>query len=405
MTLVRALSPMRHCPSTRVRPWLAVALLAPLLFACGGSTNDPEPTKVELMLSTDRGLQSIVFDGGHAYLSQSNSDTQASRVMRTDATITAGAAWQALDMGACALPANPSGDRLDAGVLQRAGGKTWLLQGPAQSDAQHTLCLLDSTGSSWLPKDAGLKVCYPGYCDTMWASELKAVGTRLFSNAGAGPNLLVSDDQGAHWRPLLGQMDPMICTHQSFHIVGSRVLVGGECPLDMAYVRAYGLTIDGGQLTSPNPLPMQLPELENRNVHFIESVPGTQRVFVGVEGGLLRSDDGGQAFKFVIRQPLSGGTGYPYITALLSPAGKPNRVIAAGFDKAAGKPYLAWSDDGGERWTELSALLPGYVKPAGSEATTQVTSLTEDAQGRIWLTVNEDLGRKGRLLKLSLGAF
>nr|WP_316640187.1 hypothetical protein [uncultured Roseateles sp.] len=396
---------MRHRTPALVRPWLAAALITPMLFACGGSISEPEPPRAELMLSSDRGLQSIVFDGGRALLSQSNSDTQPSRVLRADAAnLTPAAQWQPLAMGACALPANPSGEWLKAGKLQRAGGKTWLLQGPVQSDADHALCMLDTAGTAWLPQDAGLKVCNSGYCDTLWASELKAVGSRLFSNAGAGPNLLVSDDQGTHWRALLGQMDSMICTHQSFHIVGSRVLVGGECPLDIAYVRAYGLSADGGHLSSPNPLPMQLPELENRNVHFIESVPGTQRVFVGVEGGLLRSDDGGQTFKFVIRQPLSGGNGYPYITALLSPAGKPNRVIAAGFDKAAGKPYLTWSDDGGDRWTELSALLPGYAKPAGNESTTQVTSLTEDAQGRIWLTVNEDLGRKGRLLKLSLGA-
>lgn len=396
---------MRHRPPTLARPWLAAALFTPLLFACGGSIDEaPVPPKAELMLSSDRGLQSIVFDGGTALLSQSNSDTQPSRVLRADAaTLTPATQWQPLTMGACALAPNPTGEWLEAGRLQRTGGKTWLLQRAPNSETDHSLCLLDTAGTAWQPRDAGLKVCYSGYCDLLWASELKAVGTRLFSNAGAGANLLVSDDQGANWRALLGQMDSMICTHQSFHVVGSRVLVGGECPLDMAYVRAYGLSADGGQLSSPNPLPMQLPELENRNVHFIESVPGTQKVFVGIEGGLLRSEDGGQSFKFVIRQPISGGKGYPYITALLSPAGKPNRVIAAGFDKAAGTPYLAWSDDGGERWTELSALLPGFVKPAGNDSATQVTSLSEDAQGRIWLTVNEDLGRKGRLVKLSLG--
>lgn len=149
-----------------------------------------------------------------------------------------------------------------------------------------------------------------------------------------------------------------------------------------------------------------MPELDNRNVQFITSVANGNnplRVFIGVEGGLLRSDDGGQAFKFVIKK-VQADNSYPYITAFLSLANQPNRVVVAGFDKATGKPYLAWSDNAGDSWTDISSLLPGYQRAANSEATAQVTGLAEDAQGRILLTVNEDLGSNGRLMLLTLGS-
>jgi photosystem II stability/assembly factor-like uncharacterized protein len=233
-------------------------------------------------------------------------------------------------------------------------------------------------------------------------SDLQYANGRLYSNAGGAPNLLQSADHGKTWHALLGRLEASACYNQSFHILGSRLLVGGECPLDMAYVRAYQLTKDGAALASPEPLPVLLPELENRNIQLITSVPGTQRVFIGVEGGLLRSEDGGLSFKFVIRQPIASAEGYPYVTHLLSPANKPNVIVAAGFDKVTGKAYLAWSPDGGTSWTNLSKLLPGAER-ANNDLTAQVTSLSEDARGRLLLTMNEEIEKKGKLFKLTLG--
>ncbi|NHZ80530.1 hypothetical protein F2P44_14790 [Massilia sp. CCM 8695] len=201
----------------------------------------------------------------------------------------------------------------------------------------------------------------------------------------------------------MGTMDSMSCTHQAFEVVGGLLLTGGECPLDMAYVRAYAMNADNSALASKVPVPISVPELENRNVHLITTLGKSERVFIGVEGGLLRSDDSGKSYKFVLKQPLSGGTGnYPYITRLLSPAGKPNVIVAAGFDKAKGFPYLAWSADNGDKWTDLSPLLPGY-KRTTADATSEVTSIAEDAQGRILVTVNEEFKKKGRLVEVTLG--
>lgn len=200
---------------------------------------------------------------------------------------------------------------------------------------------------------------------------------------------------------VLGQFDSMVCTHQAFQVVGDRLLVGGECPLDVAYVRAYRLGANGG-LASNTPLPVTLPALENRNVQFIEQVANTQRVFAGVEGGLLRSEDGGQSFKFVIQQPVEGAKAYPYIRAFLALAGKPDTLVVGGFDKANALPYLAWSADGGNKWTDISSLLPGHARSAGDSSFAEVSSLSQDPQGQVIVTVNLKDGSEGRVLRLTL---
>jgi hypothetical protein len=154
---------------------------------------------------------------------------------------------------------------------------------------------------------------------------------------------------------------------------------------------------------SKEELPLTLPKLENRNVQFIESVPGTQRVFAGVEGGLLRSEDGGQSFRFVIEQPVEGNKNYPYIRSFLALSGKPDTIVVGGFDKATALPYLAWSADGGAKWTDISSLLPGYARDAGDSSLAEVSSVSQDPQGRVIVTVNLKGGAEGRVLLLTLG--
>lgn len=193
-------------------------------------------------------------------------------------------------------------------------------------------------------------------------------------------------------------MESDACTHCAFRIVGQRLLTDGECPLDIAFLRAYPLAGDGVSLDSDQPLPLVLPALDNRKVQFIGEAGG--RVFAAMEGALLRSTDGARSFQFVIRQPLQAAA-YPYIGSMLALRNRPEIVLAAGFDKASGKPYLAMSTDGGGRWADLSASLPGYER-AGFEGTTQVSSLVQDPLGRILLTLNLDQDVRGRLVLLTL---
>lgn len=389
-------------------PTLAAGLLAALLAACGGgnagdATVANTATRIDEMANSARAIESIAFDGSNVYLSLGNSTTSATSVMKSVGSVGLASQWTPMAASSCDLPVLGPDNYPRAARLKQLNGKMWLYQPAYGGPQEHALCALDSATSTWVAKDDGLRVCQNGYCDLLWMNDLQAAGPRLLSNAGAGQNLLLSDDAGASWKPVIGRLDAFSCTHQAFAIVGTRVLVGGECPLDEAYLRAYALAADGSALASPAALPMALPNLENRNIQFITAIAGTERVFAGVEGGLLRSDDGGKTFTFAIQFGLADKR-YPYVMQLLSPKGQPNVVIAAGFDKASGKPYLSWSNDGGKQWTELSALLPRYARSSPTDdLTAQVTSLAEDPRGRIFLTMNDEPERKGRLLLLTLG--
>ncbi|QJD99095.1 hypothetical protein HH212_02795 [Massilia forsythiae] len=398
-------------------PLRAAAMAAALLLAgCGGSSvsvtpaTPPAPpvaqvTRVDLLASSERGIESIAYRDGSAYLGLSNTPGAASQVLRTALPLKAGAAWSEMALGACSVGASgtmpPS-----APTLRTLGSTLWLFQpwydGGADAANEHALCALDAAGS-FVPRDAALDVCAGGFCTKLSMSELKQAGKVLYSNAGGAPNLLASSDGGASWRAVLGQLDAMMCYHQKFEVIGERVLVGGECPLDMAYLRAYRLRADGLGLASQEPVSLSVPDLENRNIQFIARAGTTQRVFVGVEGGLLRSEDGGNTFKFVIEHPLAGGSAYPYIGAFLALPDKPDTFVVGGFDKASLKPYLAWSADGGARWTDISALLPGYAGTRPEASAAHVTSIGLDPQGRIVVTVNEETSARGRVLLLTLG--
>lgn len=386
---------------------LAAIGAAAILAGCGGVVGDrPEDraSRVDVLASNARGMESIVFTGGSAYLSLSNTATEGSAVLRAAGPVIAATPWAPVALGACGVGKSNDNAPPRAPALKLLGSTLWLFQPWYEGQGEeHALCALNTSSTAFLPQDQGLRTCYEQSCYTLWMDDLKMSGTRLYTNAGAGNNLFVSDNGAASWRVLLGQFDAMMCYHQSFHIVGTRLLVGGECPLDMAFLRAYQLSPDGARLESPTPVSITVPELENRNIQFIESIAGTQRVFVGVEGGLLRSDDGGRTFKFVIHHAIEGGNSYPYVGSILSPAGKPNVLVVGGFDKANAKPYLAWSADGGDSWKDLSALLPGYSRPAGQQGVAQVTSLAQDPQGRLMLTLNEDDNAKGKLMLLTLG--
>ena len=380
-----------------------------LLAGCGG-----EPafiahpvTRIDVLASHARGMENIAFHNGSAYIGMSNSAGEGTAVVRTGLPVSVASQWNTVALGACGIGKFNDNAPQRAPALRPLGDTLWLFQpwyGDTAAAAEHALCALNQAGTSFAAQDQSLRACYEQYCYTLWMDELKMVGSRLYSNAGAGQNLIVSDNKAASWRVLLGQFDAMTCYHQSFHIVGNRLLVGGECPLDMAYIRAYQLSADGSRLASQQPLAVTVPELENRNIQFIDGIAGTQKVFAGVEGGLLRSEDGGKTFKFVIRHPAGGGTMYPYVQRFLSLKNQPNVIVVGGFDKANARPYLAWSADGGDSWTDVSSMLPGYSRAANdSSLSGQVTSVVEDPQGRILLTLNEDATAKGKLIQLTLG--
>ncbi len=226
---------------------------------------------------------------------------------------------------------------------------------------EHTLLRSLDRGATFENIDAGLEDCYYGYCLFLPATEIEFAPGRIF--LGAGGNVLVSADNAASWNILQGVTEDGNPAPQScptvFHRVGQRLFIGGECPLDFGFLRAGELQGDLLGWKVP-PGPISTPEMENRNVQFVRSAGGA--ILAGIEGAILKSCDGGSSFKYVVHYPLSGGLKYPYIHQILAPSRYPGLLIAGGFDKANLVPYLAWSGDYGEMWTDVSSLaLEGTV--------------------------------------------
>jgi hypothetical protein len=191
----------------------------------------------------------------------------------------------------------------------------------------------------------------------------------------AAGNLLSSDDEGETWHQLFGVKDDrgrptaQVCPLK-FALIGHTVLLGSECPLDVAWLHRGSLTDDmTGWLDEPEPV--STPNLENRNIQFIRYTGGNE-VWVGTEGGLLRSNDYGAHFDWALHYELDDERLYPYIWDMVVSTKFPGLVVVSGFDKKQENPYVAWSTDGGTTWNDTLAI-------AGDA----VPLLAEDRDGRL----------------------
>jgi hypothetical protein len=216
----------------------------------------------------------------------------------------------------------------------------------------HSFLKSEDRGATFIPMDGALEYCVAGYCSFMMPTQAIFKDNLIFLNAGAGLNLQVSNNNGASWIPLSGNLAPGSCSEPPFEIIGTRVLMGGECPLDFAYLRAGTLRPDLLDWLSPQHRPVDVvaPYLSNRNVQFIKNKPNTSDVYAGVEGGLLKSNDDGQSFRFVLIYGNSSNTrSAPYITSILFHSKNPNVIVIGGFDKGPlHRLFLAYSKDNGE---------------------------------------------------------
>jgi hypothetical protein len=263
----------------------------------------------------------------------------------------------------------------------------------------HGLLRLSSDGASWVPVDVPLEWCYGTLCQYPAGTEARFVGDRIYYAAGG--NLLVSPDSGDTWKALVGFLEPAACYDPSFEVSGSSLLFGGECPLDMAWIRRAILTADGDALLG-EPTEAVTPDLENRNIQFIRQMPGSAVVFAGIEGAILRSNDGGVSYEFVHRH-VSGGANqgkYPYVGSLLAPSRSPGVLLAGGFDKAeeVDAAWLAISLDGGTSWLDRSVTLR---QPDGFSADT-LSFLEEDSAGRILAGLVDLKTARLRIVELSV---
>ncbi|HYC58451.1 MAG TPA: hypothetical protein VEK79_02695 [Thermoanaerobaculia bacterium] len=250
----------------------------------------------------------------------------------------------------------------------------------------HSLLKSTDDGVSWTPIDQALEECAFGHCEFLSASQLELVGDRIFVNAGG--NVLVSGDEGASWNVLFGatsngKPQAQACYDPAFAIIGERLLIGGECPLDVAYLRTGTLRPDLLEWEQEPEL-AATPFLENRNVQFIRRRGESNVVYAGIEGALMRSGDAGASYDFVLHYEGQAPK-YPYITHILLPSQHRSAILIGGFDKANGGPFLSMSTDNGATWTDQSDLLPGAGHFAWS-----VTAMEETPNGQLVIAVEDD---------------
>jgi hypothetical protein len=245
-------------------------------------------------------------------------------------------------------------------------------------------------GATWIPLDGELEECNAS-CELLTVTQIELLRGRIFVNAGG--NILVSGTDAASWNILYGasstgKPQTQVCTNPAFAVVGDRLLMGGECPLDIAFLRTGTLRPDLLGWQEP-PHPAVTPDLANRNVQFIRRRGESNVIYAGVEGGLLRSNDAGATYDFILRY-AGDSAKYPYIEHILFPSTDPALVMVAGFDKAGFGPFLAVSTDGGATWSDHSAILPGLGLEAWS-----VAFLEETPEGQVVVGVEDD--QNGRL--------
>jgi hypothetical protein len=245
----------------------------------------------------------------------------------------------------------------------------------------HSFLRSSDHGNSFIALDNGLSWQFGDHCTFLLPTVARFVDSLIFLNAGSGKNLLVTKDQGASWFALSGSIEPQFCSEPAFELIDNRIVLGGECPLDFAYILGGTLQPDLLSWAPQGELkPVSTPALDNRNIQFIERRGDSSMVFAGCEGCLLKSTDEGRSFRFALKYPLPvDDQKFPYVQHILFPASHPDLFVAGGFDKGITQAgYLAYSIDHGESWVDFSS----FAGPP-ELASSNVSFVKEDPSGRI----------------------
>ncbi|HYR27427.1 MAG TPA: hypothetical protein VEU30_03125, partial [Thermoanaerobaculia bacterium] len=252
----------------------------------------------------------------------------------------------------------------------------------AATHPEHTLLRSDDHGATFVNIDAALLDCALQPCAYLVPTRMSFAPDRMFVNAGG--NVLASDDDGASWHQLYGLQSNGKPTAQvcpvKFELVGTQLFLGGECPLDVAWLHRGTLRPNLLEWAD-DPRPVTAPEMENRNIQFIRDL-GAGVLFVGIEGALLKSTGGGESFRYVLHYDLEAVDRYPYIGNFAVSSRDPRVMLLGGFDKKNDVGYLAYSGDGGETWQDVSGLV----------GEPYVSLLTEDAEGRMLIGLQDKRG-------------
>lgn len=268
--------------------------------------------------------------------------------------------------------------------LDILGSDVYLLKFTLNDGTGSVLLRSRDHGNSFHSIDAGLVAGEDGYRVKLAPTRMVVRNGFIFVNAGGGRNVFVSDDDGYSWLVLNGAFSSSVCYHGKFLIHGNSMLIGGECPLDMAYLMKGTLLKDfKGWQTVPHSVAPA--DLGNRNIQFFESFEHWGLLLAGVEGGLLSSGTDGESWDWRIREDDSGET-YPYIQHVACLPSLPDTAFVGGFDKAKNSaPYLALTNDRGKSWTDVSHALYGVATQPRNAFV-----LTTHPDGRLLVAVQDN---------------
>ena len=250
-------------------------------------------------------------------------------------------------------------------------------------------------GKTFEAIDRDLKSCisFDGvdYCSPLASGVMaRKVGDTIYYSAGNYPNLFATKDRGRTWHTVLGEKSDRSAMAATFDIDGARLLVTADVN-DDGHFEKYTLTADRLHVVSARGADV-VPGLGYRQGYFFARRAGEKRTFVGMEGGVVRSDAQGDQWRFVMEKET-------FITSLAFLDDK--RVVVAGNPKTGGTPTMALSGDDGTTWSDVTPKLEAAIRaidPRVSFRDVAVRGLGRAPNGKVYMvyTVTPPAGSRSK---------
>ena len=203
---------------------------------------------------------------------------------------------------------------------------------------------------------------------------------RIYANPGKGNNLAVAESVTGEWTTVLGDLNQRHGTWWGWYIEDHLAInYGWSGWMFGAFYRGQldETFIDWAQ--EPEMSDEVAALLEYREVRSVARNPATGTLMVSAREMIMRSLDDGITLPVVLRSPhlVPGEEGVnwpeddlslmPFIRHTAFPTEHGGYVVVAGHEAHDGVPYarpfLAWSQDDGQTWENLTDMIPDWQEP------------------------------------------